>query len=441
MSNNRARECSMKTYDDFSYDSDSLSDSETNKEDMSESHEDEDEDEDELKYIPKIKSIDIFNFDITELSYFNNLNNEDQENIMNIKNRLQKTGINNKPLLFKILESKCLDSTKILLLEKMTELKKIDNSTSEYYKLHKYINTIIEIPFNTYITTNYDNPKKYIKESYDILNKTIFGHNEVKLHILQIVGHFIKNPMGTGNVFGIYGPPGIGKTTIIKDGLSKVLNRPFSFISLGGATDSSFLDGHSYTYEGSQHGKIAQVLIQLKCLNPIIYFDELDKISSTPKGDEITNMLIHLTDSSQNSSFQDKYFTGFNLDLSKVIFVFSFNNIENVDPILRDRINLINLSGFTRNEKLQVVKEYLLDSIYTNYNMTNVSFKDDAIYYLIDTYSKEEGVRELKRKLEDIISKINLLTMADSSDCNLPRISIKFPLKITINLIRKILKK
>jgi len=437
MSNNRARECSMKTYDDFSYDSESLSDSETNKEDMSESH----EDEDELKYIPKIKSIDIFNFDITELSYFNNLNNEDQENIMNIKNRLQKTGINHKPLLFKILESKCLDSTKILLLEKMTELKKIDNSTSEYYKLHKYINTIIEIPFNTYITTNYDNPKIYIKQCYDILNKTIFGHNEVKLHILQIVAHFIKNPMGTGNVFGIYGPPGIGKTTIIKDGLSKVLNRPFSFISLGGATDSSFLDGHSYTYEGSQHGKIAQVLIQLKCLNPIIYFDELDKISSTPKGDEITNMLIHLTDSSQNSSFQDKYFTGFNLDLSKVIFVFSFNNIENVDPILRDRINLINLSGFTRNEKLQVVKEYLLDSIYTNYNMTNVSFKDDAIYYLIDTYSNEEGVRELKRKLEDVISKINLLTMVDSSDCNLPRISIKFPLKITINLIRKILKK
>ena len=439
MANNRARECSLKKkFDEFSYDSDSLSDSDSHKYDdtMSES-----QDGDELNYVSKIKSIDIFDFDNNELSYFNNLNDKDQENIMNIKNRLQKTGINHKPLLFKILESNCLDSTKILLLEKMTELKKMDNSTSEYYKLYKYINTIIDIPFNNYFTTNYDNPKKYINQCYDILNKTIFGHTEVKLHILQIVSHFIKNPMGTGNVFGIYGPPGIGKTTIIKDGLSKVLNRPFSFISLGGATDSSFLDGHSYTYEGSQHGKIVQALIQSECLNPIIYFDELDKISSTPKGDEITNILIHLTDSSQNNCFQDKYFTGFNLDLSKVIFVFSFNNIENVDPILRDRLNLIHLSGFTRNEKLQVAKEYLLDSIYANYNMTNISFKDDAIYYLIDTYSKEEGVRELKRKLEDVISKINLLTMVDSASCNLPRISIKFPLKITINLIRKILKK
>ena len=108
------------------------------------------------------------------------------------------------------------------------------------------------------------------------------------------------------------------------------------------------MDGHSYTYEGSQHGKIVEALVKSKCLNPIIYFDELDKISSTPKGDEITNMLIHLTDSSQNTCFQDKYFTGFNIDISKVIFVFSFNNLENIDPILRDRINLISLNGFTR---------------------------------------------------------------------------------------------
>ena len=115
--------------------------------------------------------------------------------------------------------------------------------------------------------------------------------------------------------------------------------------------------------------------------------------------------------------------------------------MENIIIFKTDRVgDLIHLSGFTRNEKLQVAKEYLLDSIYANYNMTNISFKDDAIYYLIDTYSKEEGVRELKRKLEDVISKINLLTMVDSASCNLPRISIKFPLKITINLIKKILK-
>lgn len=380
-------------------------------------------------------------FDDHELKYFNTLNKHQQGDIINIKNTLQKTGFNNKPLLFKILESSCDDSIKISLLEKINELKKMDTSASEYYKLNKYINTILDIPFNTYVNDTYSDPKKYIEKSYTILNKTIFGHNEVKLHILQIVSHFIKNPLGTNNVFGIYGPPGIGKTTIIKDGLSKVLNRPFNFISLGGATDSSFLDGHSYTYEGSHHGKIIDGLIKSKCLNPIIYFDELDKISSTPKGDEITNLLIHLTDSSQNTCFQDKYFTGFNIDISKVIFVFSFNNLDAIDPILRDRINLISLKGFNRCEKLQVAKEYLLQSIYDNFNMKDISFKDDAIYYIIDNYSKEDGVRELKRKLQEVISKINLITMVGSACCDLPRISIKFPLKITTNLLRKILKK
>ena len=113
---------------------------------------------------------------------------------MDIKNRLQKSGINTKPLLFKILDSQCLDSTKILLLEKMSELKKLDASTSEYYKLHKYINTIIDIPFNNYITNDFGNTMKYINNCYKILNDTALGHKEVKLHILQIVSHFIKNP-------------------------------------------------------------------------------------------------------------------------------------------------------------------------------------------------------------------------------------------------------
>ena len=426
----------IKNYSEyFNYDSDLLSESPSEPVSDNELYENFKK---SINSQPEIMTID---FDEHEKQYFNNLDDDKQEYILAIKNKLQKSGLNNKPLLFKILESSCDEATKILLLEKINELKKMDTSTSEYYKLHKYIKTILDIPFNIYINEDYEDAKKYIENSYNILNQTIYGHQEVKLHILQIASHFIKNPMGTGNVFGIYGPPGIGKTTIIKDGLSKVLNRPFSFISLGGAADSSFLDGHSYTYEGSQHGKIVEALVKSKCLNPIIYFDELDKISSTPKGDEITNMLIHLTDSSQNTCFQDKYFTGFNIDISKVIFVFSFNNLENIDPILRDRINLISLHGFTRSEKLHIAKEYLLESIYKNFNMKDISFKDEALYYMIDTYSNEDGVRELKRKLQEVISKINLITLVGSSLCNLPRISIKFPLKITTNLLRKILKK
>ena len=140
-----------------------------------------------------------------------------------------------------------------------------------------------------------------------------------------MLGELITNPKAIGCAIAIQGPMGTGKTTLVKEGISKILNRPFAFIALGGATDSSFLEGHGYTYEGSTWGKIVQILIDSKCMNPVIYFDELDKVSETPKGDEIINILMHITDSTQNSHFNDKYFGGIDFDLSKAIIIFSFN--------------------------------------------------------------------------------------------------------------------
>ena len=119
------------------------------------------------------------------------------------------------------------------------------------------------------------------------------------------------------------GPMGNGKTTLVKEGIAKMINRPFEFISLGGATDSCYLDGHSYTYEGSIPGKIVDIVKKAKCMNPVIYFDELDKVSETPKGEEIINLLIHLTDFSQNDHFIDKYYNNIPIDLSKALFIFS----------------------------------------------------------------------------------------------------------------------
>ena len=152
-----------------------------------------------------------------------------------------------------------------------------------------------------------------------------------------MIGKWIKNPNSGGNVLAIQGPMGNGKTTLVKEGISKVLNRPFHFVALGGASDSAYFDGHCYTYEGSHWGRIVQILQDSKCMNPIIYFDELDKISDTAKGDEITHMLTHLTDPSQNSLFQDNYFPGVNIDLSKALFIFSYNDESKVNKILKDR--------------------------------------------------------------------------------------------------------
>ena len=173
------------------------------------------------------------------------------------------------------------------------------------------------------------------------MNNAIYGHMEAKTHILQVIGKWIRNPDSLGNVLAIQGPMGNGKTTLIKNGIAKSLNRPFEFVALGGASDSAFFEGHSYTYEGSRWGRIVDILHKCGSMNPIICFDELDKVSETAKGDEIINMLIHMTDSSQNSKFQDNYFPGIDIDLSKVLFIFSFNDENKINRILKDRMYVI----------------------------------------------------------------------------------------------------
>jgi ATP-dependent Lon protease len=204
---------------------------------------------------------------------------------------------------------------------------------------------------------------------------------------------------------------GVGKTTIIKNGISKILNRPFSFVALGGANDGTYLNGHSYTYEGSTYGKIMDIVIQSKVLNPVIFFDELDKVSQSEKGNEIIGILTHLTDSTQNSEYQDNYFSEISIDMSKSLFVFSFNDETLVNPILKDRMKIIDVKGYDKKDKVIISKKHLLPELMREYNFTekDIIFNDEIIEYIIDKTTREDGVRNLKRSLESIISKINLI--------------------------------
>tara|TARA_B110000902_G_C14182767_1_gene541133 strand:- start:294 stop:1202 length:909 start_codon:yes stop_codon:yes gene_type:complete len=261
--------------------------------------------------------------------------------------------------------------------------------------------------------------RKYIKDTYKTLNNAIYGHKEAKTHILQVIGKWIKNPDSGGNVLAIQGPMGNGKTTLVKEGISKVLNRPFAFIALGGASDSAFFDGHCFTYEGSHWGRIIQILQDSKCMNPIIYFDELDKISDTSKGEEIIHMLTHLTDPAQNTLFQDNYFPGVNIDLSKALFIFSYNDESKVNSILRDRMYVIHTKGFNIEDKLKICNDYLLPDIYDTFAFTSkeIVFSDEIVKMIIQDYTgEEEGVRNLKRCIETIISKINIHVLSDGDD-------------------------
>ena len=209
----------------------------------------------------------------------------------------------------------------------------------EYYKIKHWVDTFMKIPFGIYrnlsikMNDGIEVSNAFMENAKQSLDKCAYGLNDAKLQIMQLMGQWISNPSAMGTAIAIKGPMGTGKTTLVKEGISKILGREFSFIALGGNGDSSFLEGHSYTYEGSTWGKIVQILIDSKCMNPIIFIDELDKVSKTENGKEIIGILTHLIDPTQNESFQDKYFSGIDLDMSNALFIFSYNDVSVIDKI------------------------------------------------------------------------------------------------------------
>jgi len=353
-----------------------------------------------------------------DITYFKSLTKEKQSALLRALEVKASPPEVQVPLKFKILEKVAAKpELNRIAMAKYNALCNLDPSSSEYYKCSHWISGFTDLPlgnFRDLPVKMEDGPEKcgeFMEKVHKCMETAIYGHEEAKLQIMQFVSSWIANPKANGNVLSIHGPMGTGKTSLIKDGVAKALERPFHFITLGGATDASFLDGHSYTYEGSTWGKIADVLMQSKCMNPIIYFDELDKVSETPKGDEINNLLIHLTDGSQNDRFQDKYFTGIDFDLSRCLFIFSHNNNEKVNPILRDRMYNIKVNGFSMKEKQLIAENYLIVAALKDVGLhEKVSIGKEILQFMIENFTGgEAGVRELKRCIQTIISKLNLL--------------------------------
>ncbi len=394
--------------------------------------------------------------------FFYTLNKKQQIEILNKENELLKHNDNEMPLRYKILLSELPISTKSLIIQKLDQFNKMNEETSEYNKLLKWINGLSMIPFNKYIImpVSLNNSEfeiqEYLYNSYKILNNTIYGQNNAKNKIMQILAQWITNPKSIGQVIALEGSAGVGKTSLIKNGVSKALDRPFCFYGLGGATDIASLEGHSYTYEGATWGRLIEMLMESKVMNPVIFFDELDKISDSTKGNEISNLLIHLTDYTQNNLYQDKYFSGINIDFSKTVFFFSYNNIDLINPILKDRLTIIKFDKYTIEDKIKIIKDYTLNEIFNNigFKKNEIIINDNEIKYIINNYCKnEEGIRDIKRQFEELLLKINLLKLLNIttntySNSNIDKINItykinnlKFPLTINKCIIDNILSK
>ena len=264
------------------------------------------------------------------------------------------------------------------------------------------------------INTNLTKITDYMFSVKTTLDKAVYGHEKAKKQIEKIIGQWINGEQD-GYCFGFEGAPGLGKTSLVKRGLSnclkddKGISRPFAMIQMGGDSNGSTLHGHNYTYVGSTWGNIVQILIDKKCMNPIIFIDEVDKISRTEHGKEIVGILTHLLDSTQNDCFQDKYFTGIDLDLSKALFILSYNDVEAIDKILLDRIHRIKFNNLSLEDKLTISNTHILPEIYKKTGLEEtIYFNDDVLKFIIDEYTCEPGVRKLKEILFDIVGEINL---------------------------------
>ena len=372
-----------------------------------------------------------------QIDQFKGLSAEKQARIIETLERKPTTP--EESLMFKILSMKLPAETQAVVLGKYQSLQSLDGSSGEYFKLRNWLEKLTSIPFGLYkeipikIEDGQETCGAFMQKARRYLEEAIYGQEEAKMQILQFIATKIANPNGRGLSLLLSGPPGIGKTSLIKNGIAKALGWPFQFISLGGDSDATTYTGHQLVYESSHCGKIVNSVVAAKSMSMVLMFDELDKISATPKGEEVQNLLIHLTDPVQNEDFEDKYLSGVPIDLSKVMFVFSANDLNKIDKVLLDRMTVVELEGYNSKEKLAITENFLLPAALKEVNLNEkVGISKEILEHVIREHAGEEkGVRQLKRCIEQITQKVNMLRMFNTKDLpfHIPDFHLPFVLK------------
>lgn len=380
-------------------------------------------------------------YDDDELEYFNTMTRSEQHEILEMEAQIENTNFNAVPLRFRILKAPLPTTTKALIMDKLNSLKVMDPSSSEHQKLGAWIQGITRLPLGVYkelpiSVKTPDGVKTFLRNMRDTMDREVFGHQKIKNQIVMTFAKWVSNPHALGMVLGIQGPAGVGKTTLIKDGICRALGLPYAFIPLGGANDSSFLDGHSYTYEGSVWGKIADALMQCQCSNPVLVFDELDKVQGNMRGEEIFNILIHLTDATQNDCFCDKYFSNIKIDLSRAIFVFTYNDESRIHPILKDRMTRMSTENYKMAEKTTILCDYIIPKLLRQYNLCDhVTFPKDVVEALVRRDGVAPGMRDMQRIIENVLGNLNVHHLTGDASVLNDKREITFPCTVTNEMV------
>lgn len=361
-------------------------------------------------------------------------------------NRLKQISNTETDILTRICESKLPDNIKAIIFKKYAMLSELDKS-EEYFKIMTWIEMALEIPTELRISKLQNNSiADLLLKLRSSLDEKIFGLESVKERIIEAYCATLTNPNYKKKILTLVGPPGVGKTAIGK-AIASAFNQEFEYLPFGNIKDPHILTGFPITYIGSRPGEFVNMLRNAKSLDPVMFLDEIDKITNSVEGASISDVLLHAVDKIQNDRFKDAYFHEIPINLSHVFFILSMNDDNNIDPILKDRLCLIKIDGYTLEQKIIIGKNYILPKALSELNFANndIVINDAIMSYIIGLY-EEKGVREFERNIYTICEKLNVLKNTNNNKSkkrfkfSYSIDNLSFPLNITQPIVDKLIK-